>query len=92
MMYEILNIIFTLVVVGGLLWAYVAYISDKGDRLKMINSGICPKCKQPTIEFKNQKGGGCSGTKEVEYHCTNCGYHDSFNIDSGGCGTGSCKI
>jgi len=34
-LYEILNIIFTLVVVGGLLWAYVAYISEKGDDLKV---------------------------------------------------------
>ena len=91
-MYEILNIIFTLVVVGGLLWAYVTYISDKGDKLKLIQQGICPKCKQKSIELKNRKAGGCSGTREDEYICTNCGYYDTFNVDGGSCGSGGCRI
>ena len=92
MFYEILNIIFTLVIVGGLLWAYVTYLGEKGDDLKQIDRGICPKCKQPTIELKNRKGGGCSGTREDEYICTNCGYRDSFHLESGGCGGGSCRL
>ena len=91
-MYEILNIIFTLTVVGGLLWAYVTYLNDKGDKLKEIDSGTCPKCKQPTIELKNRKGGGCSGTRMDEYLCTNCGYTDSFHVDGGSCGSGGCRI
>ena len=91
-MYEVLNVIFTLVIVGGLLWAYVAYISEKGDKLKVIETGICPKCKEMTMELTNQKGGGCSGTKEVTYRCSNCGYEDSFNIDGGSCGSGSCRL
>ena len=91
-MYEVLNIIFTLVVVGGLLWAYAAYISDKGDKLKLIQHGICPKCKQKSIELKNRKAGGCSGTREDEYICTNCGYYESFNVDGGSCGSGGCRI
>ncbi len=91
-LYDVLNIIFTLVVVGGFLWAYVTYLGDKGDKLKDIHKGICPRCKQSTIELKNRKGGGCSGTRMDEYICTNCGYNDSFNVDGGSCGSGGCRI
>ena len=91
-MYEILNIIFTLTVVGGLLWAYVVYLNDKAKRLDNIQKGICPKCKKQTIELKNQKGAGCSGTRMEEYICTNCGYRDSFHVDGGSCSSGGCRI
>jgi len=84
-MYIILNIIFTLLIVGGLLWAYVLYIEQKAKELKDIQKGVCPKCKKPTIELKNIKSGGCSGTNEQEYICSSCGYKGSFNVSGGGC-------
>ena len=91
-MYTLLVLLFTAIIIGGLIWAYIHHLNDKGEKLKLINQGICPECKQPTIEVVDQKGGGCSGTTFVEYECTNCRYHDSFNIGSGGCSTGSCKL
>jgi len=90
-LYEIMNIAFTLTVIGGLLWAYASYISEKGDRLKVIESGKCPKCKQESMELADQRGGGCSGTKLVIYECTSCGYSDSFNVDSS-CSSGKCRL
>ena len=90
-MYELLNILFTLVVVGGILWAYVSYISEKGDKLEGIENGICPKCHHESMLLKDQKGGGCSGTKMVTYICERCDYSDSFNIDSS-CSSGSCRV
>ncbi|NPA81076.1 MAG: hypothetical protein GXO31_00515 [Epsilonproteobacteria bacterium] len=71
---------------------YFVYLHEKGDRLKEINEGICPKCKNKTIEIVDQRSHGCSGTKEVTIECTNCGYKDSFTISGGGCGSGKCGI
>jgi len=90
-MFELFSLIFIAVIVGGLIWAYVVYLNEKGDRLKLINQGICPKCKEKSIELIDQKGGGCSGTAFVEFECSNCKYHDSFNIGGGSCGSGGCK-
>jgi len=44
------------------------------------------------MEVVDQKGGGCSGTSFVEFKCTNCDFTDSYNLGSGGCGGGSCKV
>ena len=91
-MYTLLVLLFTIVIAGGLIWAYIHHLNEKGEKLKLINRGICPECKQKSIEVVDQKGGGCSGTAFVEFQCTNCHYTDSFNIGSGGCGGGSCKV
>ncbi len=90
-MYTLLTLLFVIVIAGGLIWAYVHYLGEKGEKLKLIQQGICPDCKQHTIEIINQKGGGCSGTAFVEFKCINCGYTDSFNLGGGSCGGGSCK-
>lgn len=90
-MYTLLTLLFVIVIVGGLIWAYIHYLGEKGEKLKLINQGICPECKQHTIEIVNQKGGGCSGTAFVKFKCTNCDFSDSFNLGSGSCGNGSCK-
>ena len=90
-MYNFLVLLFITLIVAGLLWAYFRFLNDKGDRLNLINQGICPSCKNETIEVVNQKGGGCSGTAFVEFKCRNCDYHDSFNIAGGSCGSGGCK-
>ncbi len=91
-MFTFLTFLFIIVIVGGLLWAYIVFLNEKGDRLNLINQGICPKCKKRAIELVDQKGGGCSGTSFVEFECKECGYHDSFNIGGGGCGGGSCRV
>lgn len=91
-MYTILTLLFIIIIAGGLIWAYLNYLGVKGERLKLINQGICPECKQRTVEVVDQKGGGCSGTSFVEFKCTNCDFTDSYNLGSGGCGGGSCKV
>lgn len=91
-MYEFFVLLFVIVIAGGLIWAYFHYLGEKGERLHLINQGICPSCKQQTIEVVDQKGGGCSGTSFVEFKCRNCDYHDSFNLGGSSCGSGSCKV
>jgi hypothetical protein len=91
-MYQFFTLLFIVVIVGGLVWAYISFLNEKGDRLNLINKGICPSCKKETIELVDQKGGGCSGTAFVEFECRECGYHDSFNIGGGSCGSGGCKV
>jgi hypothetical protein len=91
-MFELFTLIFIALVVAGLVWAYIKYLDEKGEKLKSINQGICPSCKQKSIEMIDQKGGGCSGTAFVEFKCTNCGYSDGFNVGGGSCGSGGCKI
>ena len=91
-MYNIFVLLFTIFIVLALIWAYFKYLAEKGDKLKLLNQGICPQCNQKSIEIVNQKGGGCSGTSFVEFKCFKCDYHDSFNIGGGSCGSGGCKI
>lgn len=91
-MYTIATLLFIILIAGGLVWAYFYYLNEKGEKLKLIQQGICPECKQHTMEVADQKGGGCSGTAFVEFRCTNCDYTDSFNLSGGGsCGSGSCR-
>ncbi len=91
-MYTILILLFIIGIAGGLIWAYFVHLNAKGEKLKLINQGICPECKHQTMEVANQKGGGCSGTSFVEFVCRNCDYSDSFNLgSSGGCGTKACR-
>ena len=91
-MYTLFMLLFFTVIFGGIIWAYIHHLQEKGERLHLINQGICPSCKQKSMEVVDQKGGGCSGTSFVEYRCTECGRRESYNLGSGGCGGGSCKI
>ena len=91
-MYQTFVLFFITLMVAGLVWAYIKYLNTKGERLKLINQGICPLCHKETIEIVDQKGGGCSGTAFVEFKCQECDYHDSFNLGSGSCGSGGCKV
>jgi phage FluMu protein Com len=84
-MQTILVLFFITIIAGGLVWAYFNYLGAKGEKLKLINQGICPECKEQTMEVINQKGGGCSGTSFVEFKCSNCKYEDSFNLGGGSC-------
>ncbi len=85
-MYTLLVLLFITVIVGGLLWAYLKYLGEKGNKLNLINKGICPDCKANTIEISDQKGGGCCGPAIVDFECKSCGYKDSYAISKGSCG------
>ncbi len=90
-MNTIITLLFIIILAGGLVWAYINYLNAKGEKLKLINQGICPECKQHTMEVVDQKGGGCSGTSFVEFKCISCDYTDSYNLSGVSCGKGSCK-
>ncbi len=92
-MYNILTFIFVIVIFGGLVWAYFYYLKEKAGKLQLIEQGICPECREKTIEVADQKGGGCSGVNLVQFECTNCNYTDSFSIGGGSscCSGDSCK-
>jgi len=90
-MFTLIILLFITAIVAGLVWAYLRYLNEKGERLHLINQGICPTCKEKSIEVVDQKGGGCSGTAFVEFKCQRCDYHDSFNIGGGSCGSGGCS-
>ena len=62
---------------------YVYYLREKNEQLRMIQNGICPRCKRKSIVVSDERGGGC-GPKLVTFSCTECGYQNSFSM-SGGC-------
>jgi len=69
-----------LVIVGtGSVIGYAYYLKEKHEHLRAIESGICPKCGQKSIELTDQRGTGC-GSKMVSFSCTACGYANSFNV------------
>jgi predicted RNA-binding Zn-ribbon protein involved in translation (DUF1610 family) len=72
-------IAFLLIVGIGSVAAYGFYLREKHQHLHAIESGICPKCGQKTIELTDQRGGGC-GSKNVSFRCSACGYENSFNV------------
>ncbi|MRJ01816.1 MAG: hypothetical protein GXO19_07935 [Epsilonproteobacteria bacterium] len=85
---------FTVITITVLLaiLAYYLYLKQKGEKLTQIDQGICPECGEKGIEIKRVKGGGCSGTANMIYHCERCGYEEEFNIEAGGsCGSG-CRL
>ncbi|SMC09175.1 hypothetical protein [Nitratiruptor tergarcus] len=72
--------------------AYYLYIKHKGEHLSKLQQGICPECEEPAIYVKNSKKGGCSGTSNVVYKCSACGYEEDFNLGGGSCSNGSCGL
>lgn len=91
-MYSIFTLLFIIVIFGGLIWAYFYYLDEKAGKLQLIEQGICPECRQETIEIADEKSGGCSGVSLVQFECSECGYKDSYAINGGSsCGGGSCK-
>ncbi|OQX73552.1 MAG: hypothetical protein B6D59_05195 [Campylobacteraceae bacterium 4484_4] len=85
-MYTIFTLLFIAVIAGGLIWAYIHHLGQKGEKLNLINKGICPECKEHTIEITDQKSGGCCGPSIVDFACRSCGYKDSYVIEKGSCG------
>ncbi|NPA03663.1 MAG: hypothetical protein GXO61_02270 [Epsilonproteobacteria bacterium] len=71
--------------------AYYLFLKEKSLKLEKVEKGICPECGRDSIEIRRAKSGGCSGTTNVIYYCTLCGYEEEFNIESS-CGSGGCGI
>ncbi|HHH19883.1 MAG TPA: hypothetical protein ENK86_05190 [Campylobacterales bacterium] len=85
-------LLFLLIVIIGLIVSYVYFMKEKKAQLLAIEQGICPQCKQPTIEIIDQRSTGCSGPKMITFECNNCGYHSVFHLHGGSCGSGGCKL
>jgi predicted RNA-binding Zn-ribbon protein involved in translation (DUF1610 family) len=72
-------IAFLLIVGIGSVTAYGLYLREKHEHLRAIESGICPKCGQKSIELTDQRSAGC-GSKNLSFRCTACGYENSFHV------------
>jgi predicted RNA-binding Zn-ribbon protein involved in translation (DUF1610 family) len=72
-------IAFLLIVGIGSVSVYGYYLKEKTEHLRAIESGVCPKCGQKTIELTDQRSAGC-GSKNISFLCTACGYENSFNV------------
>lgn len=82
---------FMLIILIGSVLSYIYYLKEKKEELESIRRGFCPKCHQNTIELVDQRSSGCSGPKLLSYECLECGYYNSFAVNSGGgCGSGRC--
>ncbi len=83
---------FMIIILTGSVIVYIYYLKEKKVELESINRGFCPKCHQNSIELVDQRSSGCSGPKLLSYECLECGYYNSFAVDSsGGCGSGRCS-
>jgi predicted RNA-binding Zn-ribbon protein involved in translation (DUF1610 family) len=82
---DIYLLLFLIIIFVGSIISYVYYLNDKTSQLNIIQKGICPSCKESTIEMSDQRGAGC-GPKLVTFECSSCGYENSFSIDKGSCG------
>jgi len=80
---------FMLIILIGSVLVYIYYLKEKKEQLDTIKRGVCPKCKQKTIELSDQRSGGCSGPKILSFECLECGYGNSFAVENNSsCGTG----
>ena len=82
---DIYVLLFMIIIFVGSILSYVYYLKDKANQFNMINRGICPFCKNESIELSDTRGGGC-GPKLVSFKCSQCDYENSFSIPS------NCKI
>jgi len=83
---------FLFIVLIGSVLVYVYYLKEKHAELASIERGFCPRCHKDSIELVDQRSGGCSGPKLLSYECMECGYYNSFSVDSsGGCDSGRCR-
>ena len=91
-----LLILFLLVIFSTLL-----YFKSKKSRQADLDNGVCPSCKATAKSFQDPKTGalfqveviksrllknhGCSGIKEIEYICNNCGLKEVHTSVGQGC-------
>jgi len=83
---------FLLIIIIGLVVSYIYFMREKKANLLAIEQGICPKCKQLTMELIDQRSTGCSGPKMLTFECQNCKYVGTFHVNSRGCSSGSCEF
>jgi len=82
---------FLFIVLIGSVLVYIYYLKEKKEELSSIERGFCPRCHKDCIELVDQRSTGCSGPKLLSYECQDCGYHNSFAVNSNGCGSGRCS-
>ena len=85
-MYTIFGLLILFLIV---IFSTLLYFKSKKTRQADLDNGICPACNAQTKSFKDPNTGvifnvesikskilkshGCSGIKEIEYTCNNCG-------------------
>lgn len=82
---------FMLIILVGSVWVYIYYLKEKKEQLASIERGFCPRCKQDSIELTDQRSSGCSGPKLLSFECLECGYTNSFAVNTSSCSTGGCR-
>ncbi len=86
-MYTLVILLIVALAAGGLIWGYLQHLGRKGEKLHLIERGICPECARHAIEITDKKSGGsCCGPVIVDFACRECGYKDSYVIEKGSCG------
>jgi C4-type Zn-finger protein len=97
-MYTILSLLLFFLIA---IFSTLLYFKLKNSRKEQLQNGQCPACKESTktftdpntgvtfkkevIDVKLLKSHGCSGTRELEYSCSNCGLKEVHTDNSGGC-------
>jgi len=82
---------FLLIVSIGLIVSYIYFMKEKKENLLAIQEGICPKCKEKSMELIDQRSTGCSGPKMLTFECQSCKYVGTFHVEVGGsCSSGRC--
>lgn len=89
------TIIFLLLVFLIVVFSVLLYFKNKHSRVDKLNRGECPACGATTKTFYDEtskttfrseaisarvlKGGGCSGVKDIEYKCKECGLKEVYS-------------
>jgi len=89
------TLIFLLLLFLIVIFSVLLIYKNKHSRVDKLNSGECPSCgakaktfyddntkttfKQEMISARVLKGGGCSGVKDIEYRCKNCGLKEVYS-------------
>jgi len=76
---DIYLVAFLLIVGIGSVTVYAYYLKEKSQHLRAVETGICPKCGQPSIQLTDQRHTGC-GSKMISFRCEACGYENTFNV------------
>ncbi len=98
-MYTIFSLLILFLIV---IFSTLLYFKSKKSRQADLDNGVCPTCKAEQKSFKDPNTGvlfsvdvikarlikshGCSGIKEIEYECNNCGLKEIHTSVGQGCG------
>jgi len=97
-MYTVFGLLIILLIV---IFSTLLYFKSKKSRQADLDNGTCPACGATTKSFKDANTGavfnvesikskllknhGCSGIKETEYTCNNCGLKEVHTSVGQGC-------